>query len=565
MRRTHTQEQIPCALPERPHSLTPPRRPSPSARGQPSTLQLTLLQMALRLLGMTCLSRDRDRLDPCKVYARVEAYEEPDSDQEQAEDTLIAFNAVSADWIDFPRDSFFAFDEGLESLKRRVTDYWKRMFEGKWQDTKDHYESVPVFHIELSLPSSNRWIRRLQERGDRWVEFYIGKDGEYEVDVFRDLFDPEPEDDAWISDAPRPVSENLSDQLSTVFDMGCWPDASASELDRLLRRFPPIEQLIAFDVGQGSATCLALGCSCLLCCYAPDLVGHATDSCDDPSSVGQWLSCCREMACTCGLPLCYFDLGCGVYRNAPTRPKNLQFCNCNKPPIILSHWDADHWAGAYQDPQFLQSNWVAPRQSIGPSHMKFANKILRSGGSLLIVPDGMVPVTRNRCREDITLLRADGSSRNDSGLIMKVHNRCEDKDWLLTGDADYKYIPNLPTKAAAITVPHHGASKCKADPPKPSSRSASRLLYSFGPGNKHGRNGVSHPRRATVDAHVKVGWRSPGWKSKTPGYVVPGGTTLATARHLGTFRGWAAAGWDRVPPPPCHLMSCLGMAKPPRT
>ena len=506
-------------------------------------------------------SPDSDRPFPRKVYARLEAYEEPDSDQEQAQDTLIAFDAVSAEWIDSRHEPFFAFDEGLEE---RVTNYWEGMFTGRRSEIPaDPYESVPVFHIELSLPSSNRWIRRLQELRDRWVELFLGESGEYEVAVFRDLFDPEPEV-ARVSDIPKRVSGHLRNQLSTVFDMDCWPDANASELDGLIRSFPPIEQLIAFDVGQGSATCLALGCSCPLCCYALHLLGKAADSCDDPSSICEWLSCCREVACTCGLPLCYFDLGCGVYRNARTRPKNLQFCNCYNPPIILSHWDADHWAGAYQDRRFLQSRWVAPRQCIGPSHTKFANKILRSGGSLLIVQGGTVPDPWSGRREDVTLLRAEGNSRNDSGLIVKVHNRYEDKDWLLTGDADYKYIPNPPSKAAAITVPHHGASKCGVPPPVPSSRSASRLLYSFGPGNKHGRNGVSHPRSAAVSAHVSAGWSSPGWGTP-PGRAVAGGTTLATASHPGTHLGWAAAGWDRIPPPPRHLMNCLGTANLPQT
>ena len=124
---------------------------------------------------------------------------------------------------------------------------------------------------------------------------------------------------------------------------------------------------------------------------APHLAGEATDSCADPSSICEWLSRCSEVACTCGLPICYFDLGCGVYRNARTRPENLQFCNCYNPPIILSHWDADHWAGTNQDRRFLQSRWVAPRQSVGPSHTKFANKILWSGGSLLIVQGPWYP------------------------------------------------------------------------------------------------------------------------------------------------------------------------------
>ena len=76
---------------------------------------------------------------------------------------------------------------------------------------------------------------------------------------------------------------------------------------------------------------------------------------------------------------------------------------------------------------------------------------------------------------------------------MQVWNRREHKRWLPTGDADYKQIPNLPREAAAITVPHHGASRCGVSPPAPTSTCATRLPYSFGLGNKHGRYAVSHP------------------------------------------------------------------------
>ena len=78
------------------------------------------------LLGMHCLSQGHDHPVPCKVYARLEANEEVDSEQpapdrEQARSTLIAYDAVSADWIDSRQESFFVFDEGLE---RRVNAYW---------------------------------------------------------------------------------------------------------------------------------------------------------------------------------------------------------------------------------------------------------------------------------------------------------------------------------------------------------------------------------------------------------------------------------------------------------
>lgn len=154
--------------------------------------------------------------------------------------------------------------------------------------------------------------------------------------------------------------------------------------------------------------------------------------------------------------------------------------------------------------------------------------------------------------------------RNDSGLVMKVRNRHEDKDWLLTGEADYMHMPNPLSKAAAITVPHKGASKCRTDPPKPSRQSASRLLYSFGPRNKHSRNGVSHPHRATVDAHVsrQLGWISPGWKSKTPGYAVTGGhhaCNSAALPHLPRLGcGWL--GPNPAADPPSHVLLGHGEA-----
>ena len=47
----------------------------------------------------------------------------------------------------------------------------------------------------------------------------------------------------------------------------------------------------------------------------------------------------------------YFDLGGGIYRNGPTRPKPLRFCWHVDAPIVLSYWDSDHWAGEIADPQ----------------------------------------------------------------------------------------------------------------------------------------------------------------------------------------------------------------------
>ena len=503
-----------------------------------------------------------------KVYARLEGSEGVDSDpappdQGERPNAVISFDAVDADWFGTSPESFFAFD----GIEQRVGDYWNGMFEGGRADSPDDpYAPVPAIHIEVSLRPDDPWIAQTLDARDQWVELKLGESGEHAVDVFRGLFDLDP-GVAWISDRPRPVHPQLATQLSTAFDMNSWPDASDKDLKGVFDILPPIEQLISFDVGQGTATCLARACRCILCRDALDLGDHATVAYGKPSWSYAHLSRCIEEACESGLPVCYFDLGCGVYRNARTRPHDIRFCNCLNPPVILSHWDADHWAGALEDTRFLRSRWVAPRQSIGPTHAKFASKILQSGGSILIVPDHPRSVSWSGHCELVTLQRATGSGRNDSGLVMQVWNRCEDKNWLLTGDADYQHIPNLPCESAAIAVPHHGASKCvgKKSLPRPSDTAESRLLYSFGPGNEHGRNGVSHPRRAAVDAHVNAGWKSPGWNSGTPGDAVAHGTTLATAQHPCNHLGWAAAGWDREPTQPGRLMRCLNVKTPPQT
>ena len=517
---------------------------------------------------MTSLSETHDLPAQGTFYARFEgseevAREQAQSEEEEPQNSVIAFDAVHTDWVRSLNKSLFTVEASREE---HFGNYWRVMFGGEMSDLPDDpYEPVPAYRIEVSLqPDQYRgWMEQMLDARDRWFELHLGDSGEHKVDVFRGLFDLDP-GPAWISDAPKTAPPRLSRQPSTAFDMDSWPDASEEDLKGLFGSlpFPPIEQLISFDVGQGTATCLARDWRCLLGRDA--LRWHlATEAYGEPGSLCECLSRCIEEACACGLPTCYFDLGCGVYRNARTRPHNIRFCNCSDPPVILSHWDTDHWAGALIDTRLLRSRWVAPRQNIGPTHAKFASKILQSGGSIMIVQKGRQPVRWCGHCEDITLQRATGRSRNDSGLVMQVWNRRKQKWWLLTGDADYKHIPNLPREAAAITVPHHGASKCGKFPPAPSSTSASRLLYSFGPGNEHGRSGVSHPRRATVDAHVKAGWSSPGWNSETPGDAVANGTTLATAQHPCTHLGWAAAGWDRKPPPPRHLMRCL--TPPPQT
>ena len=531
--------------------------PAPPPRDAPAWID----SVSVSLLGVTGPPDDRPHAIPRRVYARLEAHEGnvPERsalDRDDATDAEFAFDAVCADWFDARTDSVLGLGE-------RLDDYWTGIFAGGQSNTReDPNASVPIVHIELSLRPSHQWVPRLRALDDQWVELHLGSPRAPYVDVFRDPFDPEPQITG-IAEAPERSSR--APQLSKAFGMGCWPDASPRDLITLFGYIPTIEQLISFDVGQGSANCWAAACECGLHSTALDCICQCPGQCRDHSCPCGCASCCGYLQCPCGFPICYFDLGCGTYRNARTRPQDIQFCNCSNAPVILSHWDADHWAGAYWDRRFLESRWIAPRQRIGPSHVKFASEILQSGGSILIVPDNARCVTWRDRRQSLRLSRATGNGRNSSGLIMQVRNRRAGKERLLTGDADYKHIPHRPDEVAAMTVPHHGASRCGVPPPRPSSDSASRLLYSFGPGNRHGRKGVSHPRPETVNALSRMGWTSPGWRPDSPGDGIAGGMTLATAQHSGDRRGWVGAGWDLEPAEPVHLMHCLGEMDPPRT
>lgn len=239
--------------------------------------------------------------------------------------------------------------------------------------------------------------------------------------------------------------------LDIAFDLDEHDDAAPQDIETALAVVPTVEALATYDIGQGAANALL-------------------NSADRPAL--------------------FFDLGCGVYRNATTTPPGpLRFCLCGADTIILSHWDADHWAGALKDRRALTQTWIVPRQTLGPKHKAFAADILSQGGRLLIVPNA--PRTyqaTNAAGQSLRLRRGTGapSDRNRSGLVLSVEDGLarSGRGWLLTGDAGYDAI-SLPisTGLAAVVVPHHGATMgAKSDAAIPSpARAYHRLCYSFGP------------------------------------------------------------------------------------
>lgn len=451
---------------------------------------------------------------PRRAFARLDDMEPIVPGPE--DDLTFVLDAVDADWKGFGKDGPFNLDD--PDLKQRIAGYWGGRFGGDGGDGPDGYQEVPIYRLELSQSPGDTFYTQLPRDEAGWITLELSDvESDTPVDVYGGLFGAPTR--AYLHTAPTTAP---SGQLSILFDMTTWPDASHADLIAALHAQCNLEALVCFDIGQGSASALV---------------------------------------CACGQPIYYFDTGCGSGRNAPTAPATIDFCTCSSPTVILSHWDTDHWAGAAGHAGLLARTWVVPRQTISTTHTVFANDILKAGGTIRIVAHSAPPLNWSSGQQDYDLQRATGTGRNGSGLVLIVTDQPTGRSWVLTGDAGYNLIAQgAPGDIAAMIVPHHGADMGLTSIPfLRSTNSYARLLYSFGPGNGHGpkRPPVRHPVAAAVTAHQNRNWGHGGWTSVTGGQSLAGGDVLATATHLATHLDGAAAGWNGPPPSLGHLWGCV--------
>ena len=452
---------------------------------------------------------------PKDGYGRLDHVEPPNL--EGAAEAVFAFDVVDAGWLELQPGGRFDL-ANPELLAVRQAEFWKQMFGTAADRPSDPYERAPVYRVDISVERSGALFKRLCEIDEEtWVHIRLGdrQPGEKvfpAVEVYGGLF-AEPIRARLIKIVPE---ANLAKALSAAFDMDQWPDAATNDIARALAAIPEIDRLVAYDVGQGAANALV--------------------------DTGE-------------TALLFFDLGQGVYANKGTSPKPLRFCWRGSPPVVLSHWDADHWAGGASDPAASARTWVAPRQKIGATHALFVAHILRLGGTVSIW--GASPATISvltASGQTLTFARCTGSGRNFSGIALLAEDPATSGSWLLTGDAGYTYIPIPLGTPTAITVPHHGADMGPTGAPPPKGSGYRRLIYSFGHGNRHGLTKVRHPTQAAVMAHAA--WNHGAWAVPTPGHVTAGGEVLATATHPSTHEDGAAVSWTAAPFVPFTTVPC---------
>lgn len=250
------------------------------------------------------------------------------------------------------------------------------------------------------------------------------------------------------------------------------PDAAETEIRMLLDRTPPgsIEGLLVVDVGQGN-------CNALVDCE--------------------------------GIPRLYFDMGGGVTGNRNTWPANSVGLSCEaSPPIILSHWDWDHWGAAFRDPLGVKTPWLAaqdlmwivPRdRALGVVHAAFLD-VLVANKKVLVWPDSL-PAIRT---PNLHVRKCHGADRNDSGLalIARLSGLAGNFLALLTGDASYHAIDLAAWEEGEIDVvvaPHHGG-RVSFPEHRPSNVAAdARIIYSAGLHNQWG-----HPYKPVMARDKQV-------------------------------------------------------------
>lgn len=230
-----------------------------------------------------------------------------------------------------------------------------------------------------------------------------------------------------------------------------------------------------------------------------------------------------------GRPRLFFDLGWPDSFNPTTRPSappDLFACErmCPGPiaPVILSHWDYDHWGYAVANttydfgkgaakmsfkPDAMLRPWIVPKpprikngKGLGPTHMRFLatlpNRIAWPNTLRTVVFSAGI-ITRSNVRVLPT-------SRNNQALAWFVMGPDSNEAILLPGDLSFNRLrwPNPSPRIAGLVASHHaGIVSGITTTPMLKAAIPTKYAVSVGSGNKHG-----HPITSIVTDYQLANW-----------------------------------------------------------
>jgi beta-lactamase superfamily II metal-dependent hydrolase len=216
-------------------------------------------------------------------------------------------------------------------------------------------------------------------------------------------------------------------------------------------------------------------------------------------------------------PSLYVDMGGGVHYNQRSFPKDFAgVCTSDKPTVVLSHWDWDHWSSGARFTNAQSLVWLAPPVPETPIQASFAAN-LRRNGTLHIWHAALPQSVR---AGSVRIEKCSGKTSNDSGLAVTIRERAGSRrKALLPGDAAYRYIRSVVRKErfSALSLTHHGG-KLHSSRHYPLGAVRAICVNSAGPRNTYG-----HPLFSTLEAHLVKGWTPPvptGYSGQRPCHVL---------------------------------------------
>jgi len=391
----------------------------------------------------------------------------------------------------------FAFVDRVEPefalLDSLDADWLERNRRTPWLGASEVSDDVERRLSALEVPTGA--LGKLQECD--WLEVHLDDGaGDVRVDQYFNLFAAPLERRAR---SMKPTSPELTALLTRVSGLDAIGDASDEDVISGLGRLEHerVSAAAVYDVGQGG---------------------------------------CNAVISDVGFPLLYFDLGGGVQANRGTYAlRDRAFCFTEDPPVVLSHWDWDHWSSAQRDDQRAHDvTWIAPRQPLGPANARFAGKLKH----LLLWPGHeplpVGPVLLERCS-------GASSNRNESGIAMLLHDPDGDGRMLFPGDAGYASVPSATGAFTSVVLPHHGGATAGGTVVDPDGSVHGRLVCSAGPCNSYGHPSPSvmrahkawTQRRCTMDRRIDgLGHVHLYWSDMTPDVVIPcGGSNCQLGSH----------------------------------
>lgn len=256
-------------------------------------------------------------------------------------------------------------------------------------------------------------------------------------------------------------------------------------------------------------------------------------------------------------PRVFFDIGKPISIYNRTRPPNIpKFFHCDitkgsqsrawlQAPVILSHWDFDHWGGVLESFYLISDGkggkyaslklihgalerfWIVPDQTrlnLGPTHVELIRRLAKTVNHHGVTALQYWPQNLPRLQfsqgvivkavPDPGVGAAISAQRNNSGLVLLITKQFKNLSRppagiLLQGDARCNSIPLNGTgvNLVGLVVSHHGG-EMGGNPPVPNASLSHRVaaVCSVGEPDAAGKKPYGHPHPNAISDHKKAHW-----------------------------------------------------------